>query len=167
MKRIIRLTERDLTRIVKRVIRESEEDAIEGEEVAAEAEDATKNLSRDEKEFLKDYIEENGIETLQDKIADQLENEGSLTELDEDDEMGETEYKLRKILDKVITYGAVGAGLAALPAAMFISGGVAAGLGAAALAGTILKDAAWYKRGGKYSDHHYGPSDKSRDWRDR
>ena len=165
MKKVIRLTERDLTRIVKRVIKESEENAIEGEEVAAEAEAATKDLSRKEKEFLKNYIEENGIETLQDKIEDQLENEGSLTELDE--EMDEKEYKLRKILDKVITYGAVGAGLAVLPAAMFISGGVAAGLGVAALAGTILKDAAWYKKGGRYSDHHYGPSDKSRDWRDK
>jgi hypothetical protein len=165
MKKIIRLTESDLTRIVKRVIRENEEQTIESEEIKQDVADATRELSREEKEFLKNYIEKNGMKNLQNKIVDHLENKENSTELDENEEMGETEYKLRKILDKVITYGGVAAGLAVLPAAMFIGGGVAAGLGIASLAGVALKDAAWWKSGGKYSDHHYGPSDKSRkDW---
>jgi len=79
--------------------------------------------------------------------------------------MGDNEYEIRSIIDKIIGYSSVGAALAIVPAAMFISGGIAAALGVYALASNTLRDAAWFKRKGydKYqSGHHYGKSDKSR-----
>ncbi len=177
MKKIIRLTESDLARIVRRVIKENEEEWISQSEdmesdidfkkmeIEKRSKEATKRLSSDEKDILKDFIESEGIEALQDMIKDSL--EGVLTEEDEE-EMSDNEYKIRSILDKIITYSSVGAGLAIVPAAMFISGGIAAALGIYALAAVTLKDAAWFKRKGydKYqSGQHYEKSDKSRkDW---
>ncbi len=177
MKKIIRLTESDLARIVRRVIKENEEEWISQSEdmesdidfkkieIEKRSKEATKRLSSDEKDILKDFIESEGIEALQDMIKDSL--EGVLTEEDEE-EMSDNEYKIRSILDKIITYSSVGAGLAIVPAAMFISGGIAAALGIYALAAVTLKDAAWFKRKcyDKYqSGQHYEKSDKSRkDW---
>jgi hypothetical protein len=123
---------------------------------------ATERLSSEEQDMLRDFIESNGIKSLQSMIKDSLES--VLTE-DDEEEMGDTEYKIRNILDKIIAYSSVGAGLAVIPAAMFISGGIAAALGVYALASNTLRDAAWFKRKGydKYqSGHHYGKSDKSR-----
>jgi len=174
MKRIIRLTESDLARIVRRVIKENEEEWISQSEdmesdvdvskmeLEQSSKKATERLSSEEQDMLRDFIESNGIKSLQSMIKDSLES--VLTE-DDEEEMGDTEYKIRNILDKIITYSSVGAGLAVIPAAMFISGGIAAALGVYALASNTLRDAAWFKRKGydKYqSGHHYGKSDKSR-----
>jgi hypothetical protein len=174
MKRIIRLTESDLTRIVKRIIKENEEDWVsQSEDMESDADfekmeleksskEATEQLSPEEQDMLRDFIESNGIESLQSIVKDSLES--VLTEEDEN-EMGDNEYEIRSIIDKIIGYSSVGAALAIVPAAMFISGGIAAALGVYALASNTLRDAGWFKRKGydKYqSGHHYGKSDKSR-----
>jgi hypothetical protein len=174
MKKIIRLTESDLTRIVRRVIKENEEEWIsQSEDMESDADfskmeleqsskDATEQLSPEEQDMLRDFIESNGIKSLQSIVKDSLES--VVTEQDEE-EMSDTEYEIRSIIDKIIAYSSVGAGLAIIPAAMFISGGIAAALGVYALASNTLRDAAWFKRKGydKYqSGHHYGKSDKSR-----
>jgi hypothetical protein len=174
MKKIIRLTESDLTRIVRRVIKENEEEWIsQSEDMESDADfskmeleqsskEATEQLSPEEQDMLRDFIESNGIESLQSIVKDSLES--VLTEEDEN-EMGDNEYEIRSIIDKIIGYSSVGAALAIVPAAMFISGGIAAALGVYALASNTLRDAAWFKRKGydKYqSGHHYGKSDNSR-----
>ena len=174
MRKIIKLTESDLTRIVRRVIKENEEEWIsQSEDMESDADfskmeleqsskEATEQLSPEEQDMLRDFIESNGIESLQSIVKDSLES--VLTEEDEN-EMGDTEYEIRSIIDKIIGYSSVGAALAIVPAAMFISGGIAAALGVYALASNTLRDAAWWKRKGydKYqSGHHYGKSDKSR-----
>jgi hypothetical protein len=174
MKKIIRLTESDLARIIRRIVKENEEEWISQSEdmesdvdfskmeIEQSSKEATEQLSPEEQDMLRDFIESNGIESLQSMIQDSLES--VLTEEDED-EMSDTEYEIRSILDKIITYSSVGAGMAIIPAAMFISGGIAAALGVYALASNTLRDAAWFKRKGydKYqSGHHYGKSDKSR-----
>ena len=174
MRKIIKLTESDLTRIVRRVIKENEEEWIsQSEDMESDADfskmeleqsskEATEQLSPEEQDMLRDFIESNGIESLQSIVKDSLES--VLTEEDEN-EMGDTEYEIRSIIDKIIGYSSVGAALAIVPAAMFISGGIAAALGVYALASNTLRDAAWFKRKGydKYqSGHHYGKSDKSR-----
>jgi replication-associated recombination protein RarA len=172
MKKVIRLTESDLTRIVRRVIKENEEEWISQSEdmesdtdfskmeLEQSSKEATEQLSPEEQDMLRDFIESNGIESLQSIVKDSLESV-----LTEEDEMGDNEYEIRSIIDKIIGYSSVGAALAIVPAAMFISGGIAAALGVYALASNTLRDAAWFKRKGydKYqSGHHYGKSDKSR-----
>ena len=174
MRKIIKLTENDLARIVRRVIKENEEEWISQSEdmesdtdfskmeLKQSSKEATEQLSPEEQDMLRDFIESNGIESLQSIVKDSLES--VLTEEDEN-EMGDTEYEIRSIIDKIIGYSSVGAALAIVPAAMFISGGIAAALGVYALASNTLRDAAWWKRKGydKYqSGHHYGKSDKSR-----
>ena len=172
MKKVIRLTESDLTRIVRRVIKENEEEWISQSEdmesdtdfskmeLEQSSKEATEQLSPEEQDMLRDFIESDGIESLQSIVKDSLESV-----LTEEDEMGDNEYEIRSIIDKIIGYSSVGAALAIVPAAMFISGGIAAALGVYALASNTLRDAAWFKRKGydKYqSGHHYGKSDKSR-----
>jgi hypothetical protein len=79
--------------------------------------------------------------------------------------MSDQEFRIRSIIDKIIMRVGPASGLAIVPAAMFISGGVALALGATAIAGYILKDAAWYKTGGydrNQSGHHYKESDSAR-----
>jgi hypothetical protein len=70
--------------------------------------------------------------------------------------MSQSELKLRQILDKVIMRGALSSLAGIIPAAMMGHPGLAVGLGIAALAGTALKDAAWWKKNG----HHYGAQGK-------
>jgi len=102
-----------------------------GEKIADEIIDA---LTPEEVEFLVDYYNQEGREA----VADQL--------LAVDEEaMGPEEIKLRSILDKLIKYGTVGAALAIVPAMMAGAPFAALGLGIAALAGTSMKDAAWWK----------------------
>jgi hypothetical protein len=98
MGRIIRLTERDLTRIVRRVIRENEEEWIDQSqdmddesdfskmELEQSSKEATEQLSPEEQDMLRDFIESNGIESLQSIVKDSLES--VLTEEDEN-EMGD------------------------------------------------------------------------------
>lgn len=162
----------------ERILRETEKDWVDQEEdidiesdfskmeVKDKSKEATENLTDEEQDMLRDFIETNGMDVLEDMIEDSLEDsELNEADMDDEDEMSETEYKIRSIIDKIVTFATAGAAIGMLPAAMFISGGVATALGIGALAGTTLKDIAWFKSGGKYKDHHYDKSDKSRkDW---
>jgi hypothetical protein len=164
----------------ERILRETEKDWVDQEEdmdaesdfskmeVKDKSKEATENLTDEEQDMLRDFIETEGMDSLEDMIEDSLEgtelNEEDMDDYEED-EMSEREFKIRSIIDKIVTYATAGAAIGMLPAAMFISGGVATALGIGALAGTTLKDIAWFKSGGKYKDHHYDKSDKSRkDW---
>ena len=70
--------------------------------------------------------------------------------------MSQREIKLRKILDKIITKGAIASLVGIIPAAMAGAPFLALGLGIAAMVGHDTKDAAWWAKGG----HHYGAQDK-------
>jgi hypothetical protein len=110
-------------------------------------------ITPEEAQFLSDYYNKKGKEAVAEKIAEVGEiEEGS---------MSPEEYKFRSILDKIITKGGIGAMLAVVPVAMAGAPFLAMGLGIAALAGCIFKDAAWWGREG----HHYEESDRARaDW---
>ena len=165
MKRIIRLTESDLTRIVKRVIREEETTKEEKTEEAKEL--LNDILKPSEIEFLKQKFEEEGKEGFKDEVVVAIEDvksaeDGELSEEDTED-MSDDEYKLRSIIHKIMERGTGLAALGILPAAMMGAPAVAGGLGIAALVGMISKDAAFWKRGGsdKYqTGHHYGAQRK-------
>jgi hypothetical protein len=165
MKKVIRLTESDLVKLVKRVIKEEEEQQVisqvENNPTASDAAESVEMLSPEEQEYLANFIQSNpdGFKKLvQNELKSQ--NGEELTEEDEDYEeempkkksfedeygMSRKEFDVRKLIHKIIGYTAVGAGLAIAPAAALISGGVAFGLGVTALAGYLLKDAAFYQK---------------------
>jgi hypothetical protein len=129
------------------------------DDLAQKAQDAVQQLSPEEQEVLSNFIQNNPqgfVHTVKKELSQEKQEEMS-----EEDEMGDNEFEARRILHKVIQYVGVGSMLAVVPAAMFISGGVAAALGVTALAGTMFKDAAFFKRGGKYRDHHYDAQDRA------
>jgi len=163
MKKIIRLTESELTRLIKRIVKENEEEWVdmaqdmEGEsdfsrmelekKALKQAEKAVNILSDDEKDFLTTYLNSVDASDFQDLVIDEIENMGvgAITEEEKDDlGMSEDEYQVRKIIDKVISRVTVISILSVVPAAMFISGGVAAALGVTSLATMLLKDVAWW-----------------------
>jgi hypothetical protein len=115
-----------------------------GEEAAKELKAA---LTAAEIKVLVDFYKKEGKEA----VAKQLAN----VDLEEDT-MSPEEIKVRRILDKIITYGSVASMAALLPAAMAGAPFVALGLGIAALVGSTLKDAAWWSTNG----HHYEEQDK-------
>ena len=150
------------TRTFLQFINESRhgDDATE-QEVTITAQSAAEELSPREKEILADYLQSDpaGFEEL---VSLELEGESFGAN---PNEMSDQEFRIRSIIDKIITRIGPVAGLAIVPAAMFISGGVALGLGITAVAAGILKDAAWYKSSGydKYqSGHYYRESDRAR-----
>lgn len=159
----------------KLIITESERNRIKGlyennintlptNELTQRAQEAVQMLSPEEQEALANYIQSNPSDFLNDlKREVAQEKEEQSMDLGEDDEIGmdDNEFEARRILHKVIRYVGIGSGLSIVPAMMFIGGGVALGLGVTALAGTMLKDAAFWKKGGKYRDHHYKAQDKS------
>ena len=129
------------------------------DDLAQKAQDAVQQLSPEEQDVLSNFIQNNPqgfISTVKREVS-----QGKQEEMSEEDEMGDNEFEARRILHKVIQYVGVGSMLAVVPAAMFIGGGVAAALGVTALAGTMFKDAAFFKGGGKYRDHHYDAQDKA------
>lgn len=143
---------------------ENNMDALPTNELTQKAQEAVQMLSPEEQEILTDYIQSNPslfLGTVKREVAQ--EKEEQLIDLGEGDDIGmdDGEFEARRILHKIIQYVGIGSGLAIVPAAMFISGGVALGLGVTAVAGTMLKDAAFWKKGGKYNDHHYKAQDKS------
>ncbi len=130
--------------------------------LAQKAREVTKQLSPEEKEILANYLQSNPkdfVQTVKQEVAQEKQEE----ELGEEDDlgMGDEEFEARRILHKIINYVGVGSLLGVVPAAMFISGGVALGLGITALGANMIKDAAWWKRGGKFTDHHYKAQEKS------
>jgi len=102
MRKIIKLTENDLARIVRRVIKENEEEWIDQSqdmddesdfskmELEQSSKEATEQLSPEEQDMLRDFIKSNGIESLQSIVTDSLES--VLTEEDEN-EMGDMNTK--------------------------------------------------------------------------
>jgi hypothetical protein len=113
-----------------------------GEKVADEIMNV---LSPEEVEFLADYYNEEGREAVANQIASV-----------EEEAMNPNEIKARKIIDKLIKYGVAASALAIVPAMMAGAPFAALGLGIAALAGTAMKDAAWWKLQG----HAYKEQDK-------
>jgi hypothetical protein len=130
---------------------------VSDNELAQKAQDAVQQLSPEEQEVLSNFIQNNPqgfVHTVKKEVSQEKQEDMS-SEMSEEGEMSDSEFEARKILHKIIQYVGVGSMLAVVPAAMFISGGVAAALGVTALVGTMFKDAAFFKRGGKYRDHHY------------
>jgi hypothetical protein len=188
MGRIIRLTERDLTRLVKRIIKENEESwsddsfDMEGDsdfskmDLETAKEELKNTISPSDIKFLNDLMRREGKDELEDMLINTLsqiegDNEDDFEEVNmlEDFEkkygMSEKEMKLRGILDKIVQNTSLIAALGIVPAAMFIGGGAALAAGIISMLGVTLKDSAFFKRGGydKYqSGHNYKASDKSR-----
>jgi hypothetical protein len=129
----------------------------EGDDIVNQVEDAVTQLSDDEKAMIADYLSKDP-EAFQEMVEDELEQStdaganprGSMG-------MGREEFETRKIIDKIIKGIAIGSTLAIVPAAMFISGGLALALGITGVVGGIAKDAAWMKKGG----HHYRAQDRA------
>jgi hypothetical protein len=142
---------------------------MESDPLVQQSSEVVQELSPEEQELLKSFIESNPDqfkEIVKQEVAqekDETEMEGRESEMMEDDEIGmnDQEFQVRRIIHKIVNYVSVGSALSIVPAAMFISGGVALGLGVTALVGTTMKDAAFWKRGGKYTDHHYKAQEKS------
>ena len=158
MKKIVRLTENDLTKLVKRVIKESAEENKKEKVV-----DTIKNiLTPSEIEFLKKEYLSLGKEDFKhevDYVMNDNETElgeerwGYMEDLSTHGELSDKEYKLRHIVNKIIKRGGTLAMLGVLPAAMFVGGGAAVGLGIASLVSFLFKDAAfWNRKGGIHSD---------------
>ena len=188
MKRIVRLTESDLTRLVKRIIKENEESwsddsfDMEGDsdfskmDLETAKEELKNTISPSDIKFLNDLMRREGKDELEDMLINTLsqiegDNEDDFEEVNmlEDFEkkygMSEKEMKLRGILDKIVQNTSLIAALGIVPAAMFIGGGAALAAGIISMLGVTLKDSAFFKRGGydKYqSGHNYKASDKSR-----
>jgi len=188
MKRIVRLTESDLTRLVKRIIKENEESwsddsfDMEGDsdfskmDLETAKEELKNTISPSDIKFLNDLMRREGKDELEDMLINTLsqiegDNEDDFEEVNmlEDFEkkygMSEKEMKLRGTLDKIVQNTSLIAALGIVPAAMFIGGGAALAAGIISMLGVTLKDSAFFKRGGydKYqSGHNYKASDKSR-----
>ena len=187
MKRTIRLTESELINLVKRIIREDEEQwmadsqEMEGEsdfdkmDLETAKEELKDTISHSEMRFLNDLMKHEGKDELEDmlmNVVSKMEDD-DYEELDEmmyeDFEkqygMSETEMKLRGILDKIVQNTTLIAALGIVPAAMFIGGGTALVAGIISILGVTLKDSAFFKKGGydKYkTGFHYKAADKSR-----
>jgi|688.fasta_scaffold439149_2 hypothetical protein len=150
MKKIVRLTESDLIKLVKRVVKESEGGEMDSKKEKA-IEVIQDILKPSEIEFLKKEFKNLGKEGFKDEVEYVMSVDES-GELGEEEEMSEKEYKLRHIIDKIITKGGVLSMLGVVPAAMFVSGGAAAALGVTALVAFLFKDAAFWDSKGDV--HH-------------
>lgn len=150
MKRIVKLTENDLTRIVKKVIKEQESEKETAKEITKSAKSAVEDLSSEEKNILADFIKNNDPEDVIDVFKQQASSKTEMLEEEDVDTsdlgMSSKEFKVRKIIDKIINNVAFWGSFGIVPAAMFISGGAAFGLGLTGLAAYLLKDAAWYSK---------------------
>lgn len=178
MKKTIRLTERELINLVRRIIKEDEDQWVadsqemEGDtdfskmDLEKAKEELKYTISPSEMRFLKNLVKFEGQDEVKDMLMNVLsqiedENEEQTVDIDyeEVDEMlyedfenkygmSEDEMKLRGILDKIIQNTTLIAAFGIVPAAMFIGGGAALAAGIVALVGTTLKDAAFFKRKG-------------------
>lgn len=146
MARIITLTERDLTRIVKRVIKENQdekiankvEDVINQPKVEMKIEKIYSNLSDEDKMRLKMVLDNLGIDenSSAKDVHDTLESEVNTEDVGE---IGENESTRNKVAD--VLHG-IGAGNIAawggVPAAIAIGGLLAGTVGAPMVAGFAI-----------------------------
>lgn len=146
MKKVIRLSESDLTRIVKRVIKEEQEeriaskieDVIEQPNVEIKIEDIYSNFSDRDKEKLKNVLDNLGIDEnsspkeVHDAIQDKIETEVG-------GEIGENESARNKVADVLHAIGAGNiAAWGGVPAAIAIGGLLAGTVGAPFAAGLAV-----------------------------
>lgn len=138
MKKIIKITENDLSRIVKQVLIENEKEWIDNsldmgdvdfskmsleKKVFDDAKRAVDNLDDKEKELLKSFIKNNNPKKLVSLVKSELKGEKYPLE-----ESNGVINKIRKILSKLILSVGVTAGIAAVPAAFLISSGISSAL---------------------------------------
>jgi hypothetical protein len=149
MKKIVRLTESDLTRIVKRVISEQEKDnladkvetTIEKPKVEMKIEDIYSQLSDEEKEELKNTLEDLGI----DEYSSAKEVHSKIEDMAGDDvvngEMSEDEDKNPRKTAAKILHAIGAANIAAwggIPAAIGIGSALIGTVGAPMVAGFAI-----------------------------
>jgi len=139
MKRIIKLTENDLIRIVKKVIKENEDEWISQSEdmgdsdfskmsiekkIVSKTKNAISNLTKKDKDILKDFLENNDIEELQKLVKKELKGETMSIH-----ESKDPVYKVRKVISNILKTVGVVAALGMVPAHILISGVIAGMLG--------------------------------------
>jgi hypothetical protein len=185
MKKTIRLTESELINLVRRIIKEDEDQWVadsqemEGDtdfskmDLETAKEELRHTISPSEMRFLRDLMKYEGQDELKDMLMDvlsQMEDDevtvdADYEEVDEmmyegfenENGMGDDEMKLRGILDKIIQNTTLMSALGVVPAMMFVGGGAALALGIVAVLGTTLKDSAFFKRKGydKFQSGHH------------
>lgn len=185
MKKTIRLTESELINLVRRIIKEDEDQWVadsqemEGDtdfskmDLETAKEELRHTISPSEMRFLRDLMKYEGQDELKDMLMDvlsQMEDDevtidADYEEVDEmmyegfedENRMGDDEMKLRGILDKIVQNTTLMSALGVVPAMMFVGGGAALALGIVAILGTTLKDSAFFKRKGydKFQSGHH------------
>lgn len=185
MKKTIRLTESELINLVRRIIKEDEDQWVadsqemEGDtdfskmDLEKAKEELRLTISPSEMRFLRDLMKYEGQDELKDMLMDalsQMEDDEVTVDADyeevdemmyegfeEETGMGDDEMKLRGILDKIVQNTTLMSALGVVPAMMFVGGGAALALGIVAILGTTLKDSAFFKRKGydKFQSGHH------------
>ena len=185
MKKTIRLTESELINLVRRIIKEDEDQWVadsqemEGDtdfskmDLEKAKEELRLTISPSEMRFLRDLMKYEGQDELKDMLMDalsQMEDDEVTVDADyeevdemmyegfeEETGMGDDEMRLRGILDKIVQNTTLMSALGVVPAMMFVGGGAALALGIVAILGTTLKDSAFFKRKGydKFQSGHH------------
>ena len=185
MKKTIRLSEPEHINLVRRIIKEDEDQwAADSREMEDESDFSKMDLERAKEElkntispsemrFLRDLVKYEGEDEVKDmlmNVLSQMEDKDETIDVDyeEVDEMlyedfeneygmSEDEMKLRRILDKIVQNTTLLSALGVVPAMMFVGGGAALALGIVAIAGVTLKDSAFFKRKGydKFGTGHH------------
>ena len=185
MKKTIRLTESELINLVRRIIKEDEDQWVadsqemEGDtdfskmDLETAKEELRHTISPSEMRFLRDLMKYEGQDELKNMLMDalsQMEDDEVTVDTDyeevdemmyegfeEETGMGDDEMKLRGILDKIVQNTTLMSALGVVPAMMFVGGGAALALGIVAVLGTTLKDSAFFKRKGydKFQSGHH------------
>lgn len=185
MKKTIRLTESELINLVRRIIKEDEDQWVadsqemEGDtdfskmDLETAKEELKHTISPSEMRFLRDLMKYEGQDELKDMLMDalsQMEDDEVTVDADyeevdemmyegfeEETGMGDDEMRLRGILDKIVQNTTLMSALGVVPAMMFVGGGAALALGIVAILGTTLKDSAFFKRKGydKFQSGHH------------
>lgn len=138
------------------------------EDITMEVQQATEEVLTDrEKEILANYIQSNP-EEFQEIVKDELEEaEYGSNPRERDYEalgMDREEFEARKSIHKIIEYVTKGAAIGGALSMVFLSGGIAAALGATAVAGLTAKDAAWWKKG---KGHQYAAQRQAeKEWKE-
>lgn len=148
MKKIIKLTERDLVRIVKRVIKENEEEWVDSsidmedsdfskmeleKKIVDQTKTAVRNLTDEDRETLIDFLENNSVKDLQKIVKKELDGEYSPIR-----ESKDLNYKVRRIVSLLLKTVGVAAAISVLPASILVSSAMASTLGYGAIGMGVL-----------------------------